>query len=168
MRTCVIFLLLFSGALFGEDVVGFWKTISDTTGRAESIIAVYPYQDKYYGRIILTYDSETGVLNDTIYEPKTRAKGVEGDPFYAGLDIIWDLQKRGDRYKLGRILDPENGKVYSAELWIEKGSLIVRGEILFFGKNQTWPLAEESDFPKDFKKPDLYTLIPSIPQPKKL
>lgn len=153
--------------LFSDDITGFWKTINEKTGKAESIIAIYPHDGKYYGRLIVTFDSETGKVDDTIYEANDRAPGVVGNPFYAGLDIIWDLKPEGDKYTDGEILDPEHGRIYGAEVWRKGDDLIVRGKVLFLGRNQTWPLAVEADFPPNFKKPDLTNLVPVIPKPLK-
>jgi uncharacterized protein (DUF2147 family) len=150
--------------LFSEDIMGFWKSISDETQKPQSIIAIYPYKDKYYGRLIATYD-DNGKIADTIEYPHEKAPAIKGNPYYAGLDIIWDLEKEKDgaKYINGVILDPQKGDEYAAKAWIENDNLIVRGEILFIGKNQTWPKAQDSDFPVGFKKPDLTKLIPVIP-----
>jgi uncharacterized protein (DUF2147 family) len=164
-RALSFFFLLFTAAAYGaDDISGFWKTINED-GVAQCIIAVYEYDDVYYGRIIGSYD-ETGKMVDTIYKPVKRAPGVIGDPFYSGLDIIWGLVDSGVKFK-GKILDPEKGNVYNSELWIDRdGNLVVRGKLLMFGRSQTWLPAEESDFPKDFKKPDLATLVPNVPEVK--
>lgn len=154
----------FSTTLFARDIVGFWNTINEKTNKPESIVAVYEYKDKYYGRIVATINKQ-GVVDDSIDAPKDRAPGVIGNPYYSGLDIIWDLEKEGSKYTDGEILDPEHGKVYDAELWIEGDKLIVRGEILFIGRNQAWLPTEESRF-SNFTKPDLTKLVPSIPKVK--
>jgi uncharacterized protein (DUF2147 family) len=159
-------LCLHKGILSGDDITGFWKTIDDKTGQPQSIVAVYPYQGKYFGRLVVTYD-EQGHPEDTIYHATARAPGVVGNPFYAGLDIIWDLKPEGDKYVDGEILDPEHGRIYGAEVWRKGDDLIVRGKVLFLGRNQTWPKAVEGDFPPDFQKPDLTTLVPVIPKPQK-
>lgn len=155
-------LLCFSNFLAAEDITGFWKSINEETGKAQCIVAIYEYHNKFYGRIIGTFD-EDQQLKETIYTPKERAPGVVGNPFYCGLDIIWDLIDNGISYK-GKILDPQKGNVYNSELWIENGNLIVRGKLLFFGRNQKWITARVSDFPKGFKPPDLETFVPNIPQ----
>lgn len=159
----LFYLFLFSTCVASEDISGFWKTVNEKTHRAESIVAVYEYQGKYYGRIILTFN-EQGQVQDTIYKASVRAPGVIGNPYYAGLDIIWDLKPHGKRFTDGEILDPEHGKVYGAELWTQGDNLIVRGKLLIFGRNQTWPKALDSDFPSDFVKPDLAALIPVKPR----
>src|SRR5271166_4299865 len=71
------------------DILGFWKTVNEQ-GVAQCVVAVYEYAGLYYGRIIGTYD-DRGHMYDTIYNPKDRAPGIVGDPFYSGLDLIWGL-----------------------------------------------------------------------------
>lgn len=158
-----VFALLASFSLWSaEDISGYWKTISDVDGRAQSIIAVYPYQGRYYGRIIGSFNEE-GKMDDSIYKPVKRAPGVVGTPFYSGMDIIWDLEDRGNRFK-GKILDPEHGDIYNSELWVDNGNLMVRGKLFIFGRTQQWLPAEKGDFPKGFKVPDLKSFVPTIPQ----
>lgn len=165
MKKAFILFFLVCSSLYGagDDVVGFWNTINEKTGKAESVIGIYEKNGKVYGRIIATYGLD-GTIKETIDNPLERAPGVEGNPFYSGLDIIWDLKKEGNKYTGGKILDPEKGKVYDAEIWNEKGNLIVRGKIWVFGRNQTWVATKDSQFPQGFKKPDLSALTPKIPQ----
>ena len=90
---------------------------------------------------------------------------MEGEPFYCGLDIIWNMRLSGSKYK-GKILDPQKGHIYNAELWEENNILTVRGKYLIFGRNQSWLPVQESDLPKDFVLPDVTTFVPVIPTPK--
>lgn len=152
--------------LMAQDISGFWKSLDDKTHLPDSIIAIYPYEGKYYGRIIATYN-EKGQLEDTIELPKNRAPSIKGHPFYSGLDIIWGLEREGSKYVNGKILDPEKGNIYNAQMWPENGNLIVRGQLWVFGENRTWVPASNQDFPQGFKKPDLAQLIPQIPQVEK-
>jgi uncharacterized protein (DUF2147 family) len=161
MIKCAFFTLLSCFLFASESIEGFWKTIDENTGSAQCIIAVYESGGFCYGRIIGTYD-EDGKMTDSIYHPIKKAPGLVGNPFYSGLDIIWYLADNGYRFK-GKILDPEHGKVYNSELWIEHGNLIVRGKLFIFGRSQTWLPATKKDFPKDFKMPDLKNITPSIP-----
>src|SRR5580704_5751150 len=102
MRLSSLFFLLMTIASFAtEDIGGFWKTINEQ-GEAQCIIAVYEYDDVYYGRIIGSYNDK-GVMDDSIYNPRKRAPGVVGEPFYSGLDIIWDLVDAGVKFK-GKIM----------------------------------------------------------------
>ncbi len=158
----LFFILALCTSLFAADIEGFWKTMDKNTGKPRCIVALYPYQGMYYGRIIATFD-ENGKMADTIYKPQKRAPGVWGNPYYCGLDLLWNLQNNGNRYK-GKIIDPEEGKIYRAEVWTQNGNLIVRGELLFFGRSEVWLPMKASEFPKDFKKPDLNSFVPVIPQ----
>jgi uncharacterized protein (DUF2147 family) len=151
----------------GGEIVGFWNTINESTHKPESIVAVYEHQGKFYGRIIGTYDRETGKIGDSIYHPVDRAPGVLGNPYYSGMDIIWGLKRDGAKFTDGEIVDPEKGKIYGAELWNESGNLIVRGKVLFLGRNQTWTPFKDNQFTAEFKKPDLKTFVPQIPKVKK-
>lgn len=153
--------LLFAAInLLGDSIEGFYNT-SQTEGKGYAIVAVYEYNNLYFGRIVATFDSQ-GKSKDTIYAPKERAQGVTGNPFYCGLDIIWNLRNLGIKFK-GKILDPLHGHVYNTDVWSEGNDLVVRGKFMVFGQNQTWRRALDSDFPKDFKLPDLRSFVPSIP-----
>ena len=163
IMTTLLNLVMATALTAGSSISGFWKTINEKTGKAESVVAIYEHQGKHYGRIIGTFD-ERGNIKDSIYRPLERAPGVIGNPYYSGMDIIWDLKQQGAKFVSGSILDPQRGKIYGAELWNENGKLIVRGKILFFGRNQTWLPVADSEFKESFKKPDTKTFVPDIPK----
>ncbi|NLF94953.1 MAG: DUF2147 domain-containing protein [Oligosphaeraceae bacterium] len=166
---CLILLALLSGPLAGATdlVEGFWKIIDDETGRQRSIIALYQHQGKLYGRLIITFDENEKVKN-TIYAPQERAVKLPDQPYFAGLDIVWELVKdeSKQRWHKGKILDPKKGKVYSSVIhWdAEKQHLVVRGKIGPFGRNQYWLRVQESEFPEGFAVPDTSTWVPKIPR----
>lgn len=167
MHYLLLLLTLLSTPLMADnpdDIQGFWKSIDEKSGKPTSIVGVYEYKGKYYGRLIATYNDQTGVLDETMYNPQSRAKALKGHPYYDGLDFIWDLTKEGNKYVNGLIVDPKKGRVYGAEMWREGPNLIVRGQILFLGRNQKWPRATAEDLPSDFKFPDMKTFIPKIPE----
>lgn len=155
-------MLVLCSAVLAQDITGFWKSVNEKTGKPQCMVAIYEHDNTYYGRIVSTYDDE-GNIEDTLETPNSRAPGIIGTPYYCGIDLIWGLDKRGEKYK-GRIVDPKKGNIYRAELWVENGNLIVRGKLLCFGRNQTWVPASSSDFHDDFKKPDVATFVPVIPE----
>jgi uncharacterized protein (DUF2147 family) len=55
-----------------------------------------------------------------------------------GMEIIQDMVNDGKEWVDGKIMDPENGKVYRCKLWVENGKLRVRGYISFLYRTQTW------------------------------
>ena len=118
-----------------EPIVGKWKTVDDKTGKVRSDVEIYEQGGKVFGKI-------TGLAepNDPQGKPKTCTKctGPDKDTPILGLVIIKDLSASSDRYKGGTITDPEDGKVYKAELWKEAAALKVRGYLGPFYKTQTW------------------------------
>jgi uncharacterized protein (DUF2147 family) len=61
------------------------------------------------------------------------------------MTVLTGLKKESDSiYSGGKILDPNNGKVYAAKVtMIEEGKkLEMRGSFLFIGRTQTWLRAE--------------------------
>ena len=129
MRKYIIalFLLLCGARALADDkITGHWTTIDDETNTPKSVVRIYEYQGKYFGRVVHLFANGDA-----------KAKLPDSPPIQ-GLDIIWDLEKSGDKYKGGEILDPKKGKVYGCEIWREGDDLIVRGKIAFLGRNQTW------------------------------
>jgi uncharacterized protein (DUF2147 family) len=151
--------------LIADDITGFWQTINKETKLPNSVIAVYAYQGKYYGRIVATYN-EKGEIAETMDHPVSRAPGVVGEPYYCGLDIVLDAEPEGNGTYKGRVIDPRAGKSYRAELWRRNQDLVLRGEMFIFGKNVTWPPFPEEDFNSKFKKPDVSKFVPKVPHLK--
>lgn len=150
-----------------QDISGLWKSRDQHSDKPRALVAVYRYQDQYYGRMLATYDDE-GKIKDTILEKKEKAPGVIGNPPYCGMDFIYNVIKEEnngetpDKYK-GKIADPEKGKIYKAELWLSGDDLIVRGELWIFGKNIPWHKASKQDLPKGFSMGDIKKFIPVVP-----
>jgi uncharacterized protein (DUF2147 family) len=132
----VVSCLLSSGIVLAADPpVGTWKTVDDKTGKVKSEVQIYEEGGKLFGKITSLSDPL-----DKQGKPRicTECKGADKDKPIVGLVILKDLSLSKDRYKGGTILDPEDGKVYKAEVWIEDGKLKVRGYISLFYKTQTW------------------------------
>ena len=141
MLRCVC-LFLSIGALFAQgprtSPEGRWKTVSDVTGKATSVISIWEKDGKLYGRI-------EKLLNPNPREPNPRCTKCEGelkDQPVVGLQLLRDFHKEGDQWTGGRIVDPDNGKVYRCLLALEDGGkkLKVRGYIGFsmLGRTQYW------------------------------
>ncbi len=146
-----------------QEITGLWKSRDDKSDKPRSLVVIYKYEDKYYGRMIATYDEE-GKIEDTILEKKDKAPGVVGNPPYCGMDFVYNIEEiRGNKYA-GKIIDPQKGKVYSAKLWRSGNDLIMRGEVFIFGKNIRWPAASVKDLPKGFKMSEVKSFVPVVPQ----
>ena len=141
-------LMMANVAKADTNITGFWTTIDDETKTAKSVVQIYEYQGKYFGRVV------------ELLKNKEATAKIKGNPKIKGMDIIWDLEQKVDKYKGGEILDPTKGTVYGCEIWRDKENLIVRGKIAFLGRNQTW-------LPnKDFKPVDEKQLVPNKPKLK--
>ena len=114
--------------------IGKWKTVDDNTGKTKSVVEVYEKGGKLFGKILDLIDPD---------EPDPKCEECdEDDPRHmkpvVGLEIIRNMEKDGNAWEDGDILDPENGKVYRCKLWVEEGKLQVRGYIAFLYRTQTW------------------------------
>lgn len=137
-----IFLIFFSlilsvNYLSAQDsIVGKWKTIDDESGKPRSIVEIYKKGDLYYGKVVDMFlephEDPDPVCDDCDEEDDRYLKKVKG------MEILRGAKKDDDEYVDGKILDPENGKVYSCKLWMEDGNLKLRGYIAFFYRTQTW------------------------------
>lgn len=119
---------------FAQDITGKWTTIDDNTGKERSVVEIYKKGDKYYGKVSDMY-LEPHEPKDPICDLCTDERK---DQKTLGMEIIRNMEKDGDEYSGGDILDPENGKVYRCKLWIEDGKLMVRGYVAFFFRTQEW------------------------------
>ncbi|WP_299223227.1 DUF2147 domain-containing protein [uncultured Aquimarina sp.] len=129
----LIFITGFANAQ--SEIIGKWKTIDDNSGEAKSIVVIYKTGNKIYGKI------------DRILKESDRdklCKECEGEDYnkpIEGMVILKGLQKDGDEYDDGTIMDPENGKVYKCKIWVDEddpNTLNVRGYIAFLFRTQKW------------------------------
>ena len=140
MKRLVIAVLLNAlvgvGTLLAADgVTGTWKTVDEKTGKVLSEVELYDQGGKIFGKI-----TRLTQPNDAQGKPKlcTKCPGEDKDKPIVGLVILKDLSASGDRYKGGTVMDPEDGKIYRAELWSEDGKLKMRGYLGPFYRTQTW------------------------------
>lgn len=137
MKIFTLFLLLFSHVgLAQQSILGKWKSIDDNSGEEKSIIEIFEKGGKVFGKIIKIFPS-AGEDPDPLCE-----ECPEEDARYKkkiiGMEIIKDMQKSGEEYSEGSILDPEAGKIYNCKLWRVGDDLKVRGYWGPFYRTQTW------------------------------
>lgn len=134
-NSLVLFLLVFFQFSFSQSVVGKWKTIDDETGKEKGIVVVYEKDGKIYGKISEILEEEHRNKKCTLCE------GSDKDKPILGLTFIKGLTKDGNEYNGGKILDPQNGKLYKCYITLENNDkLKVRGYIgiSLFGRTQYW------------------------------
>jgi uncharacterized protein (DUF2147 family) len=140
--TWLLVAMVFIGALpaaAADSPLGNWSTIDEKSGKAQSTVEVYDQGGKVFAKIIGLNEP-----NDAQGKPKTctKCQGSDKDKPIVGLIIVKELSASGDRYKGGTIMDPEDGKIYKAEMWVEDGKLKVRGYLGVFYRTQTWLKAQ--------------------------
>lgn len=126
--------LFFSVGLFAQSPLGLWKTIDDESGEAKSHVEIYEKDGKVYGKVVkLLPKATTDVCGP--------CPGERAGKSLIDMDILWDLEAYKDYWSYGQIIDPANGKIYKASMWIEdENTLRVRGYIGIsaLGRNQNW------------------------------
>ena len=134
-KLLTLLFLVCTSVMLSQDVVGKWKTIDDKTGETKSIVEIFEDDGKIYGKVaeILVEGRKDAVCKE--------CEGKDKDRPIKGLMIIRGLEKDGDEYNSGKILDPENGKLYKCYIELEEeDKLKVRGYIGFslIGRTQYW------------------------------
>ena len=135
MKKILYFLILITTSTFSQSVVGKWKTIDDATGHAKSIVEIYEKSGKIYGKVLEIFDEKH--KNDLCKE----CTGEDKNKPILGMLVIKGLSKDEDEYSGGKIVDPQNGKIYKCFIKLEnKDKLKVRGYIGFslLGRSQYW------------------------------
>jgi len=119
---------------------GLWKTVDDNTKKEKSLVRIVETNGVFTGKVEKVIDPDSpkdAVCKDCTDDRK--------DQPVVGMTIIRNMkQSAGDKavFEGGDILDPNNGKVYSAKLTLVDGGkkLDVRGYIgmPMLGRTQTW------------------------------
>ena len=118
-----------------DPVVGSWISVDDATGTEKSEINLYLENGKLFGKI------EKLLLPEDQGKICVECNGSEKNKPIEGLVIVQGLEKDGDSWTDGTILDPANGKRYSCTISLNAdGTLNVRGYlgISILGRTQVW------------------------------
>jgi len=120
--------------------IGLWRSLDDKTGHTRGLIRIALERGRYVGRIEWTDNPEdqTNLC--------THCPGDRKDTPIIGLAIIRDVERVGETYVNGEILDPRNGATYACTLRVEDDGrvLVVRGYlgIPLLGGSRRWLRAQ--------------------------
>lgn len=127
-----------SMAWANSSAEGVWKSIDDDSGEPRALIRIHEHEGVLQGTVEKVFP-QPGEEQQTLCK---KCKGENKDAPIVGLTILTGLQKEGDEYTGGEILDPENGKVYRSNARLIEGGakLQVRGYIGMpaLGRTQIW------------------------------
>jgi len=134
MKLLVPFFFVTILAQAQSPILGKWNTVDDNTGETKSVVEIFERKGIVFGKVVKLIDPPEP---DPVCEKCPTDDNRFGKKII-GMEIIKNMKKSGDEYVDGDILDPEQGKVYRCKLWIEEGSLKVRGYWGPFYRTQTW------------------------------
>ncbi|UER68044.1 DUF2147 domain-containing protein [Borrelia sp. BU AG58] len=144
----------------GGEVLGYWVGYDEVTNVKNSVIYVYKYDGKVYGRIMNVV--REGRVYDVNNPSGTRVVGFDHLGI-EGLDFMWGLEyfPNHEKWDRGKIIDPKNGKVYGSEMRVDPktGDLVTRGKVWVFGRTKVWKRAVENEIPRS----DVGELVPNPP-----
>lgn len=141
------FLFLFASMfvyahLSAQSCLGYWITIDDESGLKKSIVELYKKDGKMYGKVVYIYKRG----KDGPHSLCDHCEGSLKNKPVMGMQIVKNMSWDGSEWAGGTILDPDNGKVYDAKIWIHPENhdkLNVRGYIGPFFRTQTWLKTEK-------------------------
>ncbi len=116
---------------------GLWQSIDDNSGKPRSLIRITETNGEFSAVV------EKGLLpTDTGDAVCDKCTDYRKDQPIIGMTIANGLKKNGEKYDDGKILDPDNGKLYKCKITLNDAGdeLEVRGYIGFslFGRTQVW------------------------------
>ena len=118
--------------------VGLWRSIDDETKKPKALIRITQDGGAYVGRIEKILTARTDAVCDQCTDER-KDQPVQGMRIVDGMRAS---DEEAGLYEGGRILDPQNGKVYRSRMRVvdEGARLEVRGYIgaPLFGRTQTW------------------------------
>lgn len=124
-----------------QSCVGKWTTYDEETGKKKSTVELYKIDGKLYGKILYLYPKEGREDNPVCKKCTDDRKGKH----IVGMQIARGLVWNGSEWEDGKILDPENGKIYTVSMWLDSenpNKLNVRGYIGIFFRTQKWTRVE--------------------------
>lgn len=143
-RTAYLFgmaaLFLASSAIAGTGMAaatGIWLTADE-----DGYVQIYEKNGKLYGLTVGSPDDEPPRKDVHNPDPSKRDRDLLGIHVLKGFEYVGQL-----KWEEGRAYDPNNGKTYDANMWLEgPNTLKLRGYIGFslFGRTEAWTRVDEN------------------------
>jgi len=134
-RMAILIFVLWGQAFasLAEDlsILGFWQTLED--GKPRSVVEIYLQNGKLHGRVDKVF------LASGEAEPIcTGCKGWRKDQPIQGLEILSELQPRGDMWVDGRVFSPERNQEFNCDIWRDGQKLKLKVSWGFISKTEIW------------------------------
>ena len=119
------------------DVFGDWRIPPEADGGpTRGIVRIAPDRDP-------DNEIEDGTPVGTIHRVGAAYANDPDAGDALGLRIVWGFEANEDRWKGGRILDPEADRTYRANIRRDGDALAVEGCLAFICREQTWTRVAE-------------------------
>jgi uncharacterized protein (DUF2147 family) len=120
------------------SAIGLWEQVDEKSGKPESWFKISERNGVYQGNIVKIFfkpgEDENWVCD--------KCEGDERGRPVLGLALIKGMQRSGNLYENGTIMDPRDGSVYKAKMTLSQDgkTLEVRGFLGFslLGRSQYW------------------------------
>ena len=130
---------LIAGSALAQDtgsIVGLWKTFDDDTNQPAALVQISEQNGLFIGKV-------TKILDPSGLPTCAKCTDYRKDKPVVGMEILSGLKKDGDNtYSGGRILDPDDGEVYRADIkLLDQGNKLDLRAYLgipLIGRTQSW------------------------------
>ena len=132
----ILSLSLLSFISQSQTVEGVWETYYKESGKIKSDVKIYIKDGKIYGKIIKFYNMPEAQKSAIC----TKRKDHRKDQPIIGMIFMSGLKQSGDKWEGDAVLlDPDNGKEYDGEVWLESpNKLAVRGYLGWLYETNYW------------------------------